>query len=102
VNRRTLMMGAALTVVLVSVAGCGRRGPLEAPIGASVAPRPAASDRMIAPFAQATAPDSDLDDPAQLANPGARSGQTRQVQVEPAPVDPAKPDKPFFLDPLVK
>jgi hypothetical protein len=57
---------------------------------------------MIAPFAQSTKPDSDLDDPAQFANPQARSGQTRQVQVEPAPVDPTKPDKPFFLDPLVK
>lgn len=101
-NRRTLVMGAMLTAVLVSVAGCGRRGPLEAPIGASVAPKPAASDRMIAPVAQATTPETDLDDPAQLANPGARSGQTNQVRVEAPPVDPNKPDKPFFLDPLVK
>lgn len=101
-NRRTLTAGAALMVVLVAVAGCGRRGPLEAPIGTSVAPKPAASDRMIAPFAQATKPDSDLDNPAQFASPQARSGQTRQVQIEPAPVDPNKPDKPFFLDPLVK
>lgn len=101
-TRRTLVIGAALTVVLVTVAGCGRRGPLEAPVGASVAPRSAASERIVAPFAQTTTPEGDLDDPAMLANPQARSGQTRQVQVAPAPVDPSKPDKPFFLDSLVK
>ncbi|BCJ89560.1 hypothetical protein IZ6_02950 [Terrihabitans soli] len=101
-NRRTLIMGAVLTAVLVTMAGCGRRGPLEAPVGASVAPKPAASDRMIAPMAQATTPDSSLDDPAQFANPGTRSGQTDQVKVEAPPVDPNKPDKPFFLDSLVK
>ena len=99
---RNLVMGAALAVVLVSVAGCGRRGPLEPPVGASVAPKPAASDRMIAPVAQVTAPENDLDDPAQFANPGARSGQTNQVQVSAPPVDPNKRDKSFFLDPLVK
>lgn len=101
-SRRTLFMGAALMVVLVTVAGCGRRGPLEAPVGAVVPPKPAASDRMIAPVAQVTTPDSDLDDPAQIANPDARSGQTSQVRVEAPPVDPNKPDKPFFLDSLVK
>jgi predicted small lipoprotein YifL len=99
---RTLVLGAALTLVLVSVAGCGRRGPLEAPIGTTVAPKPAASDRMVAPVAQAVTPDSDLDDPTQIANPGTRSGQTDQVRVEAPPVDPNKKDKPFFLDPLVK
>lgn len=99
---RTLVIGAALTLVLVSVAGCGRRGPLEPPVGATVAPKPAAADRMIAPFAQTTTPESDLDDPAQIASPGARSGQTDQVKVEPAPVDPNKKSKSFFLDPLVK
>jgi predicted small lipoprotein YifL len=95
-------MGAALMLVLVAVTGCGRRGPLEAPVGASVAPKPAASERIAAPFAQATTPDADFDDPTQVANPQARSGQTRQVQIAPAPVDPSKPDKPFFLDKLVK
>jgi predicted small lipoprotein YifL len=102
VNRRTLVMGAALTVVLVSVAGCGRRGPLEPPVGASVAPRPAASDRMIAPVAQAITPDSDLDNPVEFVDPNARSGEVNEVKVAPSPIDPNKRNKPFFLDPLVK
>lgn len=101
-NGRTLIVGAAFMVVLVSVAGCGRRGPLEPPVGASVAPRPAASDRMIAPVAQATTPDSDLDNPVQFADPNARSGEANQVKVQAPPVDPNKRDKSFFLDPLVK
>jgi predicted small lipoprotein YifL len=102
-NRRTLAKGAALALVLVAVAGCGRRGALEPPVGATVAPRPAASEHMRAPVAQVTSPDAaDLDNDQSVANPIARSGQTRQVETTPAPIEPGKPDKPFLLDPLVK
>jgi hypothetical protein len=103
VNRRTLAMGAALTLVLLAAAGCGRRGALEAPAGATVAPRPAASERLVAPVAQVTAPDAgDLDNDFSAPNARARTGQTRPVAVAPAPVDPNRPNKSFFLDPLVK
>jgi predicted small lipoprotein YifL len=102
-NRRSLAKGAVLALVLVAIAGCGRRGALEPPVGATVAPRAAASERMVAPVAQVTPPNpGDLDNDASVADPLARRGQNREVETVPAPIDPNKADKPFFLDPLVK
>ena len=103
-NRAFKLNAAALALLAAAggLGGCGRAGPLEPPVGASVAPRPAASDRMIAPVAQAITPDSDLDNPIEFTDPNARSGEVNQVKVEAPPVDPNKRNKSFFLDPLVK
>lgn len=102
--RRHLAAGMVLTAVLVAVAGCGRRGSLEAPPGATATPRAATPQRMAAPVAQVTTSDfAELDtDPALLVdeNPSA-DRRTRAVPVAPAPVDPNAPRKPFILDSLV-
>ncbi len=37
-NRRTIVTGVVFTAILLVVAGCGRRGALEPPPGAQVAP----------------------------------------------------------------
>src|SRR5690606_6032861 len=60
--RRRLAMGVVLTAVLVAAAGCGRRGALEAPPGATVAPTTAQPQRLVAPVAEVTTSDfGDLD-----------------------------------------
>ncbi len=103
--RRRLAMGVVLTAVLVAAAGCGRRGALEAPPGATVAPTTAQPQRLVAPVAEVTTSDfGDLDtNPDLLVDDSPRTeGRTRAVEVAPAPVDPNKPKKSFFLDPLVK
>lgn len=103
-TRRKLLLGAALTAVLLVLAGCGRRGALEPPPGAVVAPQPAASQRLVAPVAQVTTSDrADLDGERDVffENKGI-DGQTRPAKVAPAPVDPNAPKREFFLDSLVK
>lgn len=103
-TRRRLMIGVALTAVLAIAAGCGRRGALEAPPGAGVAPTHAAPQRIAAPAAEVVTSDfGDLDtNPDLLVDDSPRSdGQTRPAAVAPAPVDPSKPRKSFILDPLV-
>ncbi|MFC5068581.1 lipoprotein [Flaviflagellibacter deserti] len=39
-NRRTIVTGVVFTAILLVVAGCGRRGALEAPPNAQLAPPP--------------------------------------------------------------
>jgi predicted small lipoprotein YifL len=103
-NRRRLVMGAALLAVL-AIAGCGRRGALEAPPGLTVAPHAATPQRMTAPVAQVITSDfADLDSNQALVAEKATptlEGQTKPVSVAPAPIDPNKPKKSFILDPLV-
>ena len=103
-NRRRLVMGAALLAVLAA-AGCGRRGALEAPPGATAAPKPAAPQRMVAPVAQVITSDfADLDSSQSLVAEDPKphaEGKTPPAAVAPAPIDPNKPRKSFILDPLV-
>jgi predicted small lipoprotein YifL len=101
-SRRTLLMGVALTAVLIAVAGCGRRGALEAPPGLTVSPKPAASERLVAPVAQVTTSDSGSFDEPSFLVPDPAAGQNKSVAVAPAPIDPNKPKKRFLLDSLVK
>jgi predicted small lipoprotein YifL len=101
-SRRTLLMGVALTAVLIAVAGCGRRGALEAPPGLTVSPKPAASERMVAPVAQVTTTDSGAFDNPTFLGTDPTTGHNKPVAVAPAPIDPNKPKKRFFLDSLVK
>jgi predicted small lipoprotein YifL len=103
-TRRRLAIGVALTAILVAAAGCGRRGALEAPPGAAVAPTHAQPQRIVAPAAEVTTSDfADLDtNPDLLVDDSPRAdGLTRPVAVAPGPVDPNKPRKSFILDPLV-
>jgi predicted small lipoprotein YifL len=101
-SRRTLVMGVALTAVLIVVSGCGRRGALEAPPGLTVSPKPVASERIVAPVAQVTTTDAgSFDNPAFLGTEPSTT-QNRPVAVAPAPIDPNKPKKRFILDSLVK
>ena len=103
-SRRRLYLGAVVLAALAA-AGCGRRGALEPPPGAAVAPRAAQQERMVAPVAQVTASDfADLDNEDLLIDdrPRRSSAQAPAPAVAPAPADPSKPSKPFLLDALVK
>jgi predicted small lipoprotein YifL len=107
VSRRTHVTGIVVTLVLVTLAGCGRRGPLESPRGGhveqpapamlvpapSINAEPAASKQSLLPAPTTTAAGaSEWQDPA----------SSKEVLQVPAHKkgDP-KPKRSFFLDPLL-
>ena len=80
-----------VAAIALSLASCGRRGPLEPPPGAPASNAPL------------TGTPGDYEAPA---NPGELAGQNTAAGVEAPPPGAAKPappraPKPFFLDPLL-
>jgi predicted small lipoprotein YifL len=87
-NLPTIVFAAAIAL---SLASCGRRGPLEPPPGAAVSSVPV------------TGTPGEYEAPA---NPGELSGQNTAAGAPPPPLGAAKPapphtPKPFLLDPLL-
>jgi predicted small lipoprotein YifL len=83
---RGLAVVAAMAAVLV-LGGCGRKGPLDLPPGASNAVEPQANGGLIAPIAAPIGSHSSTDEPGVDRNgkPLASKGQ----------------DRPFILDPML-
>lgn len=95
--------GALLVLAALALGACGRRGALEPPPGLTVAPKPAASERIVAPVAQVTTTDAaSYDERADYLIEDPPTTEPRPVAVAPAPVDPSKPRKRFILDSLVE
>jgi predicted small lipoprotein YifL len=108
VTRRTLFAAVAVTLVLVAVTGCGRRGDLEPPgPAASLAePNPAAAlVPQPSPVAAPAASASSLLPPPTVTAAGASEWQDEGVrdplQTPPARKVSAKPQRPFILDGLL-
>jgi predicted small lipoprotein YifL len=78
---RLVLIGVALTAL--TLAGCGRKGPLDPPPGASMVSEPVASEAPPATSDLVTAPGQTRDGPANR------------------PVVPAGPNKRIFLDNLL-
>jgi predicted small lipoprotein YifL len=89
-NHRQLLRLAGFAVLgaALALAGCGRKGPLDAPPSASITPSPAEQPSL-----------GETYDPN---TPGYRR-VPRQTAVAPAATSTTPPDKgTFFLDPLIK
>jgi predicted small lipoprotein YifL len=119
---RSLTGMAALMAVMLLVAACGRRGPLEPPPDAAATPRvtrpatPASGRRVAAPpapaafgaaatGAQSAADDDASDDDAEAPD----QDPAASVAITPTPAAPGSrrrraytvPNEPFILDPLL-
>ena len=111
-TRRGLFTGIVVTLVLVALAGCGRRGPLESPVAsrnqaeqpvpAMLIPAPTPSDSGSTQNASRT--DVPPAPPATAAGASDwQDGQaSRDVLARPkAKTSDPKPKRAFFLDPLL-
>ena len=107
-RRRALPVFAMLAVAALALGGCGRRGALEPPLGSAATPANAAGSITGQDLGStATIVDStDLPNaqgPGQLADTapvGVLQSPTQSVQV-PRVSSPARPTRPFVLDPLL-
>ena len=85
---RRLAVAAAMAALLV-LGGCGRKGPLDPPPGASVAGEPAPqSGGLLTPMAAPIGGGATSSTPAALGPDG-------------RPLAPKGPDRPIFLDGLL-
>ncbi|MGQ4275035.1 LPS translocon maturation chaperone LptM [Terrihabitans sp. B22-R8] len=110
-TRRAIVTGAMVALVLIAVAGCGRKGPLELPEAATPAREQAAPAALIpAPTAYSSpqASSSSLLPPPTNTAAGAAEWSYQQprdpLPVAEKPAKPAKrtkPDRPFILDSLL-
>ena len=101
-------IGVAACLVALALAGCGRRGPLEPPIGSpqTRAPQPDAT----ALQAAQTRTLDDTDEPGLIQTPNVVYEQSTIAKLNSATKNPARPinaqpvdrQSTFFLDPLVK
>lgn len=118
---RSLTGMAALMAVMLLVAACGRRGPLEAPPDAAATPRvarpatPATGRRVAAPpapvtfGAAATGAQSAADDASDDETEALDPDPAESVAITPTPAAPGTrrrraytvPTEPFILDPLL-
>src|SRR5215470_9648527 len=78
---------AALAVAALTLAGCGRKGPLDAPPSAQISPPP--------PNEPSLGENSDPNAPGFRRAP-------RASAVAPAPTAAPAQQRTFFLDPLIK
>ena len=81
-----LAVVAAMAALLV-LAGCGRKGPLDPPPGASNAVAPQANGGLVSPMA------SPIGSTGTSSDPG--------VDANGKPIAGKGPDRPFLLDPLL-
>lgn len=83
---RSLAVVAAMAALLV-LGGCGRKGPLDPPPGASNAVEPQANGGLVAPIT------SPIGSRSTSADPGVDSNGR--------PIAAKGPNRPFVLDPLL-
>ncbi len=101
-------IGVVACLVVLALGGCGRKGPLEPPLGSpqtrAPQPDPAALE------AAQTRTLADTDEPGLIQTPNVVYEQSTIAKLNSATKNPARPinaqpvDRPntFFLDPLVK
>ncbi|MGN6571681.1 MAG: LPS translocon maturation chaperone LptM [Pseudolabrys sp.] len=85
-----LAVAAAMAALLV-LGGCGRKGPLDPPPGASVAgePAPQTGGGLLTPMS------------APIGSHGGTSSAPAAIGADGRPVAPKGPDRPFVLDGLL-